>query len=110
MYEEIFHAFYSPLLCTLYCLCPLAKGGGWYGESTGSCPGAPAFSLLPLNLLLVLPLVSPQPQLRVLIVGHLSCLLCHRGAWHVDPSLPSQSTGRAEDSRDLQLTALQHQR
>lgn len=69
--------------------------------------GAPAFSLSPLNLLLVL---SPQPQLRVLILGHLSCLLCHGGTWHVDPSVPSQSTGCAEDSRDLQLPALRHQR
>lgn len=69
--------------------------------------GGPASSLSPLNLLLVL---SPQPQLCVLIPGHLSCLLCHRGPGDVDPSVSAQSTGCAEDSRDLQLPALWHQR
>lgn len=87
----------------------VADVGGTLGFVTEALPPAWGFCF---SIFVTNPSLGfvPQPQLRVLIPGHLSCVLCHGGTWNVDPSVPSQSTGCAEDSRDLQLPALWHQR
>lgn len=54
----------------------------------------------------VAALASPQPQLRLLLPGHVGRVLRHRGPGHVDPVVPAPRSGRAEDSGDVQQPAV----
>lgn len=49
---------------------------------------------------------SLQPQLRLLLPGHVGRVLRHRGPRHVDSALPAPRPSRAEDGRNLQQPAL----
>ncbi len=55
-------------------------------------------------------LSAPQSQLCIFISGIGGRVLCHGGVWDLDPAVPGQSSGGAEDSSELHLSTMQQQR
>ena len=76
--------------------CEGGKSASWALPSTG----------LPASALSVAAPASLQPQLRLLLPGHVGCVLRHRGPGHVDSALPAPCPSCAEDGGNLQQPAL----
>lgn len=73
----------------------VGEKGCLLGQLQGSWP--------PLS---VAALASLQPQLRLLLPGHVDRVLRHRSPGHVDPALPVSRPSRAEDGGDVQQPSL----